>query len=183
MAQSHQFSSWLPIKTRWTLFGVPLWLSGLRTRPRHCCGSGCCCGVGSIPGLGTSTYPRCSQKTNGNKTKTPFGLLLKFLFFIFMAAPTAYGNSWARELNLSSSCNLCRTCSNARHLIHCATEATPLDAFYFILFIYLFIYFPVFCLFRAEPVAYGGSQARSLVGAVAAGLPQSHSNARSKPCL
>ena len=46
------------------------------------------------------------------------------------------------------------------------------------LFIYLFI-----CLFafsRAAPTAYGGSQARDLIGAVAAGLCQSHSNARSK---
>ena len=32
-------------------------------------------------------------------------------------------------------------------------------------------------------MAHGGSQARGPVGAVAAGLRQSHSNARSKPCL
>ena len=40
-----------------------------------------------------------------------------------------------------------------------------------------------FVLFRASPVAYGGSQARSLIRAVAAGLCHSHSNARSEPCL
>ena len=34
-----------------------------------------------------------------------------------------------------------------------------------------------FCLFRAVPAAYGGSQARVLIGDVAAGLPQSHRNA------
>ena len=34
-------------------------------------------------------------------------------------------------------------------------------------FIYLFL---SFCLFRAEPKAYGGSQARIQIGAVAAGL-------------
>ena len=34
------------------------------------------------------------------------------------------------------------------------------------LFIYLFIF--VFCLFRATPAAYGSSQARGLIGAVAA---------------
>ena len=46
-------------------------------------------------------------------------------------------------------------------------------------FIYLFIYlFLSFCLFRAAPVAYGGSQARSRIGAVVAGLHRSHSNAR-----
>ena len=43
-----------------------------------------------------------------------------------------------------------------------------------------------FCLFafsRAPPVAHGGSQARGPLGAVAAGLRQSHSNARSEPHL
>ena len=51
----------------------------------------------------------------------------------------------------------------------------------FILF-YLFI----FCLFGiswATPTAYGGSQARGLIRAVATSLYQSHSNAGSKPCL
>ena len=38
----------------------------------------------------------------------------------------------------------------------------------------------VFCLVRATPVAYGGSQARGLIGATATGLPHSHSNAGSK---
>ena len=45
-------------------------------------------------------------------------------------------------------------------------------------------FFFFFCLFfRAAPAAYGGSQARGRIGAVAAGLYHSHSNARSKPCL
>ena len=40
------------------------------------------------------------------------------------------------------------------------------------------------CLsFRATLVAYGGSQARSQIGAVAAGLSHSHSNAGSEPHL
>ena len=46
--------------------------------------------------------------------------------------------------------------------------------------------FFVFCLFafsRAAPVAYGGAQARGLIGAVAAGLHESHSNAGSEPRL
>ena len=30
--------------------GVPWWLSRLRTRHCHCCGSDYCCGMGSIPG-------------------------------------------------------------------------------------------------------------------------------------
>ena len=43
--------------------------------------------------------------------------------------------------------------------------------------------FLVFCPFRAAPTAYGGSQARGLIGAIAAGLHYSHSNARSEPRL
>ena len=39
-----------------------------------------------------------------------------------------------------------------------------------------------FCLFR-KPVSYGISQARGQIGAIAAGLHHSHSNARSKPHL
>ena len=40
-----------------------------------------------------------------------------------------------------------------------------------------------FLLFRAVPTAYGVSQARSLIGATAAGLHHSHSDAGSKPSL
>ena len=40
-----------------------------------------------------------------------------------------------------------------------------------------------FIIFRAAPVAYGGSQARGLIGAVAAGLCHSHSNVGSEQCL
>ena len=47
----------------------------------------------------------------------------------------------------------------------------------------IFFFFVFFAFSRAAPVAYGGSQARGLIGAVAAGLCQSHSNARSKPRL
>ena len=49
---------------------------------------------------------------------------------------------------------------------------------------YLFIF--IFCLFAiswAAPVAYGGSQARSQMGAVATGLRHSHSNAGSESSL
>ena len=44
----------------------------------------------------------------------------------------------------------------------------------------LFIYFLVF---SAAPIAHVSSQARSRIGAVAAGLRHGHSNAGSKPCL
>ena len=38
-------------------------------------------------------------------------------------------------------------------------------------------------LFRAEPMAYGSSQVRGQIGATAASLCHSHSNAGSKLCL
>ena len=38
-------------------------------------------------------------------------------------------------------------------------------------------------LFRATPAPHGGSHTRGLIGATAAGLCQSHSNARSEPRL
>ena len=41
-----------------------------------------------------------------------------------------------------------------------------------------FIYL-LFWLYKATPAAYGGSQARGLIGATAAGLRQSHSNTKS----
>ena len=50
---------------------------------------------------------------------------------------------------------------------------------YFIIIIIIF----VFRLYRAVPAAYGGFQARGLVGAVAAHLLQSHINAKSEPHL
>ena len=53
------------------------------------------------------------------------------------------------------------------------------------LFLYIYFYFILFFSFfafsRATLVAHGGSQTRGRIGAVAIGLRQSHSNARSKP--
>ena len=48
---------------------------------------------------------------------------------------------------------------------------------------YVFFFSFVFCHFRAEPAAYGGSQAWGPIRTVAAGLHQSHSNARSESRL
>ena len=45
------------------------------------------------------------------------------------------------------------------------------------------IFFLFFLLFRAVPMACGGSQARGLIGAVAIGLHHSHSNAGFEPHL
>ena len=48
----------------------------------------------------------------------------------------------------------------------------------------LHIYFIIiYLLFRAAPVAYGSSQARGQIRAIAAGLQHSHSNLGSELCL
>ena len=41
----------------------------------------------------------------------------------------------------------------------------------------------LFAISRAIPMAYGGSQARGLIGAVATGVHQGHSNMGSEPRL
>ena len=51
------------------------------------------------------------------------------------------------------------------------------NGLFFILFMYLFC---LFAFSRAAPAAYGRSQARGGIGAVAAGLHQSHSNVGSE---
>ena len=61
----------------------------------------------------------------------------------------------------------------------CVLEIILCICFYFILFILFF----VFCLFRATPEAYGDSQARGQIGAIAAGLCHSHRNMGSELCL
>ena len=53
-------------------------------------------------------------------------------------------------------------------------------------YLFLFLFYLFFCLFSfswAATAAYGSSQARGGIGAVAAGLRQSHSNMGSKPRL
>ena len=49
-----------------------------------------------------------------------------------------------------------------------------------LLLLLLLLLYYYYLLFRAAPVGHGGSQARSRIGAVAANLRHSHSNARSK---
>ena len=62
--------------------------------------------------------------------------------------------------------------------VPCAIQQVLVDCLFY-LFIYLFIYFGLFAISWATPVAYRGFQARGQIGAVAAGLLHSHSNAES----
>ena len=58
---------------------------------------------------------------------------------------------------------------------------------FFVVIVVVFFVFLFFLFFRfwrrGIPEAYGGSQARGQIGAVAASLSHSHSNARFEPCL
>ena len=56
----------------------------------------------------------------------------------------------------------------------CGARAQLVDKFFFCFFFFFF------CPFRAAPVAYEGSQARGQIGAIAASLHHSPSNARSE---
>ena len=55
--------------------------------------------------------------------------------------------------------------------------------FFFVFVVVVVVVVVVIAISWAAPVAYGGSQSRSPIGAVATGLCQSHSNAGSKPHL
>ena len=70
---------------------------------------------------------------------------------------------WRRVPSLHTLWNICYLFVNDGDSDWC--EVVPHSSFFF-----------VFCPFRAAPTAYGGSQARSQIGAVATG--HSHSNAR-----
>ena len=63
-------------------------------------------------------------------------------------------------------------------------KSNIIDGMFSLSFCFCFVLFCfVFCLFRAAPVAYGGSQARGPIRATAASLHHSHNNARSEPHL
>ena len=62
----------------------------------------------------------------------------------------------------------------------CTITQTYLTMEQFFELVFVFCFFGFFCLYafsRATPAAYGGSQAKGRIRAVAAGLRQSHSNA------
>ena len=57
----------LQIKIQFTR--ILWWLRGSRTPHCHCSSTGCCCGVGSVPGLGTFACCGYSQKQTNKQTK------------------------------------------------------------------------------------------------------------------
>ena len=67
----------------------------------------------------------------------------------------------------------------SRICFHCTTTGIPESCSNACSFPFRLFFF----LFRAAPVAYGSSQARGRIRAIAAGLHHSHSNTRSEPHL
>ena len=96
-----------------------------------------------------------------------FGFLGFFLFVCLFGYIQSMCKFPGQGSNLSHSCDLHRSCGSAGSSTHCATREL-------LHILCLFV-----CLFRAMPVAYGGSQARGQIGAVAASLHHSHSHSHS----
>ena len=120
------------------------------------------------------------------KRKVLSGLLLIFKFNFIFGRPEAYG---VPGLGIRSEPHLepmslthCTGLGREPVSQHSRDAANPI-APQWELPIWTFFFFFVFCLHRATPAAYGGSLPRGLIGAIAAGLHQSHSNVRSKPHL
>ena len=71
----------------------------------------------------------------------------------------------------------------SRICFRCAMMETPIYFIYLFLSLCLSLFFGLFAISWAAPAAYGDSQARGLIRAVAASLRQSHNNVGSEPCL
>ena len=115
----------------------------------HCSSLGHCCGTGLVPGLGTSSCQK-ERKKEGRKDGRKKESKIDYTYTKEEYFRVAYSGT-----------------------LHIQTFQLQ---FNFYLFICLFIYLCcLFALSRAAPEAYGGSQARGQIGAVAADLHQSHS--------
>ena len=129
-------------------------------------------------------------------------LFIFFFFFgLFIATLAAYGGSQAKGPIAAAAASLCHSHRNlgfephlrrpdlyptergqGLNLHHHGHQSDSFLLSYGRNSTSSYLFF-LFCLFRAAPTAYGGSQARGSIGAVAASLCQSHSNSVSEPCL
>ena len=95
---------------------------------------------------------------------------------------------WLEKQELISILNILETYLHARGWDGKLREtpgSCPVSevTFSFLVLVGIDFFFFVFCLFRATPTAYEGSQAKGRITAIAAGHSHSHSNDRSEPCL
>ena len=107
-----------------------------------------------------------------------FSYLNYHLLFLFKGLIRGIWKFLGPGTDLHNSSDPSRCSDNSGSLIPLRHKGNPLPLFYFILFVFFF-----FFLFRAASTAHGGSQARDIIGAVAAGLCNSQSNAGSEPSL
>ena len=63
---------------------IPWWLRGLRIWHCHCYGLGHCCGVGSIPGLGTSACHGCGQNKNKKRYSQSVNPILIYITILLL---------------------------------------------------------------------------------------------------
>jgi len=123
-----------------------------------------------------------------------FFLFPFFLSFFLFWPPCSIWSSWARDHIRAPVSTYTAAVATPNPLCqpwikpaswHCRDVADPValqrEVLTWVLFVCLFV-----CLFAISwpaPTVYGGSQARSPIGAVATGLCQSHSNSGCEPLL
>ena len=128
------------------------WLRGLRIQRCHCCAAGW------IPGLRTFTLHAHGKQKKQSWLIGKWGT--EHSCHWLQREEKAVGLQRKRSLRVRCGSSLQAPCPS--------TGPFP------------FLFFCLFVFSRATPVAYGGSQARGLMGAIAAGLCKSHRNARSE---
>ena len=146
---------------------------------------------------------RCFYSKHPWKIVFPFGTKVKQIFLkspyeswcSLSVTQTFHGSSLQLDLPLHHSCRTRGQGNHCEHKVHGAVKfsntwvsdpedktrentASNIAPFHELLRQCVFV-----CLFRATPGAYGSSQARGWIRAVAAGLPANHSNAGSEPHL
>ena len=101
---------------------------------------------------------------------------------VAVSCSVAWDLPYASGMALKSKTNKQNKTKKQKLMIHSASQDSDLigqgcDLESELLFFICFFSFG-FCPFRAQPLAYGGSQARGPIAAAAAGLHHSHSNIR-----
>ena len=93
--------------------------------------------------------------------------------------------TWNDLISTSFSCQFLLACQNSAYISHqwwlsIRKSRSPLISHITLNFIIIYLFTLSFCHFLDCSVSYGGSQARSPIGAVASGLRHSHSNVGSE---
>ena len=115
--------------------------------------------------------------------------IFKYFFWLFLSFPSGTPKIWMWVYLTLCQSSLRLSSFLFNHFsIFCSTSVISAHLFVLLppvfcgwLLLKNFIFY--FLLFRAAPAAYGGSQARSQIGATPASLHHSYSNIRSEPRL